>query len=160
MADKLTRGDVVRRFYALFLESSVASDGQVKGFAKWYDTSTRYARQKAEAMAEAAWRKINGGHPDPDEVIILAVQGLRLALEYAPPIQETRSSPEYAAFRFDLIRMIQDQNLRPLEVAAILEQRRAEFPEIETWEIENLRDAREDWKRAHAGTMARWRNSA
>src|SRR5438105_4485673 len=89
MAD-LTRIDVIRRFYALFLGVTVESDGRVKGFGKWYDDCTPYARKRAESMAEAAWRKIASGHLDPEEVIILAVQGLRLTIEHGPP-PETRS---------------------------------------------------------------------
>lgn len=75
----LSRDDVLRRVWALFLGVSVEKDGQVKGFSN-YCNSNPGNENVVGRHAIAAFDRIDRG-ADPDETIAGAVMAVRRELE-------------------------------------------------------------------------------
>lgn len=140
------RGDVIREFWALFLDSKVGKDNQVPGFRRAWDTLGPQAQHTADLYAESCWIKIQRDHRDPDECIAFGVAALRLVLEHqgheSTPL---RPRPEYVAFRKGLVERIRSEHLTPEQVGHILMDAADQFHEIERDEIERLIRAGKDW---------------
>lgn len=138
-----TRNDVVRSFWARFMEAKVGKDGQVPGFARWHDNATPHARQVGERFAESCWLKVSRGR-EVGEVVAAGVNAFRADLKLHRHAVEAKD-PVYAKWRFDLVHDVLRDGARPFEVAAMLEQRKFEFPEIGDDEIELYREWGEVW---------------
>ena len=84
-----------RAFWALFLDSEVKADGQVPGFADWWDKADEWQRYQADCHARACAIKIERDHRDPDECIASGVASLRESFRlYIPPKRHTVSTAE------------------------------------------------------------------
>jgi hypothetical protein len=140
-----SQANVTRQFWAIFLDSEVAKDGQVKGFQDWQREATAEAQREGARYCCFAWVKIKRDRRDPEECIATGVRALRDRLSRLPPPQEAHSNLAYAAFRFDLIQRILDENLMPIEVARLLEAAADKFPEITVEECTNLRNQNDVW---------------
>lgn len=139
-----SHGEVVSAFWALFLGSEVAKDGQVKGYQTWCRAASEFAEQEAHRCAEWCWIKIERDGRDPDECIAAGVRYARDSIRrYQAPAEET-PDPEYSAFRMSLIHRIMEEKLKPIEVARILESAADRFPLITLQECTLLR-AMGDW---------------
>lgn len=57
-----------------------------------------------------------------------------------------KSSPEYFAFRMNLIRQTLDDHLRPFEIAAALELAQNRFCEITNEEVQSYRNMNTEWR--------------
>ena len=121
------------QFWALFLDSSVEKD-RVPGVDDWWNKASREEREQAERYAIACVAKIERDKRDSDECIAAAVEALRQKIAFLPKDEYQR--PEYMRFRLGLLDRIRGENLRPFEVAAVLEQARNDFPEIDQRETD------------------------
>lgn len=146
-AKGLTRDDVLRLFWAAFLSSKVTREGQVPGYDRWWGNALPNARVRGHAYAESCWRKVDRDGRDPDEVVRAGVNAFRGELHATAEVSiaQTRSDPEYAAFRQDILRQILADGLRPFEVAALLEAALGRFPGIDWPEIDELRAWDKTW---------------
>jgi hypothetical protein len=90
---KLAAPDVRRRFWAMFLDSAVQSDGQVPGFSAWWDRADDHQRRAAQRYASSAALKIERDHRDPDECLAAGVSALRDWMRYYLPPQSVAPPP-------------------------------------------------------------------
>ena len=78
----IARDDVVRKFWAGFLGSKVAKDGQVSGFSQWWEQAQPWQRSQAQRYAEACWTKIDQDRREPDECIAAGIAAFKYRLEH------------------------------------------------------------------------------
>jgi hypothetical protein len=139
------RDEVIRRFWSLFLNAPIASDGSVKGFREAWNKLSPWAQRQCDLYAEAAFAKLERGGREMDECIAAGVKALRERLLEEPP-PSSRPRPEYARFRVELIGRIIEQDLTPTAVAEILEAAADRFPEIHYSECVGLRQQGDVWQ--------------
>lgn len=76
--EPINHDSIVRRFWAALLGVEVQVDGQVPGFAAYYQKLSFEARVAATAYAESCWIKIERDHREPNECIASAIGALGL----------------------------------------------------------------------------------
>lgn len=102
--DDRERDDLVRRFWATFLGSTVDANGDVPGFQAWQQQHDSWERDEADRYCHWAWRKIDRDRRDPDECIASGVRALKEQLSLYRPAQERPSVQEVA----QIIKVIKD----------------------------------------------------
>lgn len=123
---------VVRKYFAAKLQTDIAKDGQVPGFANWFRDAKPEEKRRAfdELLVEC---KAAGVEAEP-------------APETWLPEDVHPHAPAYMAMRLALLKDIETQHLRPFEVAAYLELQRSAFPQIDPREIAIYKRMGEVWE--------------
>ena len=134
----ISQDDVVRKFASLFLDAKVERDGQVKGFARWAEKAHPVLVAKLYSLASWCEVKIRRDHRDPDECVAAGVDCFRAFIRDFRPPTEQRSGQEYSDFRFEVIRRIQDERLKPREVGEILADHARTHPHDEHAELREI----------------------
>lgn len=134
--------EVVREFWAAFLDSEVEKDGQVKGYRAWWDRADDDLRAALIAAERDCWRRFRGGVA-LDDAVADTVSEVRSYLRHRKPPRPVR--PEYMRYRLALADRVREENLRPFEVAALLEQAMTQHSEILSAELAAYRSMGEVW---------------
>lgn len=140
-----TDDDIIRKFWATFLDSKVDTLGTVAGFRSWWDHANDWERKQADIHASAVVTKVRRDGRNQDECIAAGAAALRRALAN-PPAPELPSRPEYARFRIELLARIGAESLLPIQVARILESAADRFPEITYEECRRYREMNDVWQ--------------
>lgn len=140
---QVTHDQVIREFWAAYLESDVAKDGAVKGFSAWWDRTDPQLRAEAQRMELLCWRRVKAG-ASVTEAVADSVRELVRWQEHR--VRPRKARPGYVTYRLGLRERIRHEGLRPFEVAAMLELAMAEHPEIPIAEIDAYRAMGEEWQ--------------
>lgn len=74
--------DVIRQFWALFLESELAKDGQVPGWRSWWESNQQHHQLAADAESSAVNHVCRNGR-DLNEAIAESVLDFKRSLARA-----------------------------------------------------------------------------
>lgn len=99
-----SRSDHIRKFFALFLGSSVSKDGSVKGFSEWASRASEPVLRAAINHSFWSSVKIQRDHRDEDECTAAGVRSLRVTIQSIVPPEQI--SPDQAARNFEVIRCL------------------------------------------------------
>lgn len=92
---QIVADDIRRQFWAVFLGSKVASDGQVPGFSRWWDQADDWQRHQGTRYADACLAKIERDHRDAEECVAAGVAAFRETLRlYVPKQRVPVDAPE------------------------------------------------------------------